>query len=100
MLWAISCIDNPNTATLRETHLQPHRSYLDDQRSILVLAGATLTDDGTEPTGSLFIVNVGIRVEAEAFSLDDPFTQAGVFARIKITRMRKSQWNPRAAENA
>jgi uncharacterized protein len=100
MLWAISCIDNPNTATLRETHLQPHRSYLDDQRSILVLAGATLTDDGTEPTGSLFIVNVGTRVEAEAFSVDDPFTQAGVFARIKITRMRKSQWNPRAAENA
>ena len=100
MLWAISCVDNPNTATLRETHMQPHRSYLDDRRLILVLAGATLTDDGKEATGSLFIINVGNRAEAEAFSADDPFTQAGVFARITITRMRKSQWNPQAAENA
>jgi uncharacterized protein len=40
-----------------------------------------------------------MRAEAEAFSVDDPFTKAGIFERIAITRMRKSQWNAQAAEN-
>ena len=100
MLWAISCIDKPNTVAVRDTHLQPHRSYLQSQTRILVLAGATLTDDGKAATGSMFIVNVSSRAEAQAFSGSDPFTQAGVFASVTISRMRKSQWNPEAAESA
>jgi uncharacterized protein YciI len=100
MLWAISCVDKPDTAGLRDTYMRVHRAYLDDQKSILVLAGATLTDDGQAPNGSLFIINVASRAQAEAFSAADPFTQAGIFARIAIMRMRKSQWNPDAAENA
>ena len=100
MLWAISCTDKPNTAAIREKVLQPHRDYLQSQKGILVLAGATQTDDGKEAIGSLFVVNVGSRAEARAFSGGDPFTKAGVFAAITITRMRKGQWNPAAAEGA
>ena len=100
MLWAISCADNPNTATIREKVLQPHRDYLQSQKGILVLAGATQTDDGKEATGSLFVVNVGSRAEAKAFSDGDPFTKNGVFKSVTITRMRKGQWNPQAAEGA
>lgn len=100
MLWAISCTDQPNTAAIREKVLQPHRDYLQSQKGILVLAGATQTDDGKEAIGSLFVVNVGSRAEAKAFSDGDPFTKAGVFAAITITRMRKGQWNPAAAEGA
>ena len=100
MLWAISCTDKANTAAIREKALQPHRDYLQSQKGILVLAGATQTDDGKEAIGSLFVVNVGSRAEAKAFSDGDPFTKAGVFAAITITRMRKGQWNPGAAEGA
>jgi uncharacterized protein YciI len=100
MLWAISCTDKPNTAAIREKVLQPHRDYLQSQKGILVLAGATQTDDGKEAIGSLFVVNVGSRAEAKGFSDGDPFTKAGVFAAITITRMRKGQWNPAAAEGA
>jgi uncharacterized protein YciI len=100
MLWAISCTDKPNTAAIREKVLQPHRDYLQSQKGILVLAGATQTDDGKEAIGSLFVVNVGSRAEAKAFSDGDPFTKAGVFAAITISRMRKGQWNPGAAEGA
>lgn len=100
MLWAISCVDKPNTAPIRAEVLQPHRDYLQSQKRILVLAGATQNDDGTEAIGSLFIVNVASRAEAKAFSDGDPFTQAGVFASITVTRMRKGQWNPEAAEGA
>jgi uncharacterized protein len=100
MLWAVSCIDKPNTAAIRDTVLQPHRDYLASQKKILVLAGATQSDDGATATGSLFVLNVGSREEAKKFSDGDPFTQNGVFASITITRMRKGQWNPQAAEGA
>jgi len=100
MLWAISCVDKPNTAAIREKVLQPHRDYLGSQKGILVLAGATQTDDGKEAIGSLFVVNVNSRAEAKKFSDGDPFTQNGVFQSITITRMRKGQWNPGAAEGA
>jgi uncharacterized protein YciI len=100
MLWIVSCTDKPNTAAIRESVLQPHRDYLGSQKKILVLAGATQSDDGTTAIGSLFVLNVGSRAEAKAFSDGDPFTQKGVFASITITRMRKGQWNPEAAEGA
>jgi uncharacterized protein YciI len=100
MLWAISCVDKPNTAAIRDEFLKPHREYLQSQKGILVLAGATQTDDGKEAIGSLFVVNAGSRSEAKAFSDGDPFTKGGVFASVTITRMRKGQWNPEAAEGA
>ena len=28
MLWAISCIDKPDTAAIREKHLEAHRAHL------------------------------------------------------------------------
>ncbi len=100
MLWAISCVDNPNTAAIRNEKVEAHRAYLKSQKHILVLAGATQNDDGTQAIGSLFVLNVGSRAEAKTFSDGDPFTQAGVFASVTITRMRKGQWNPEAAEGA
>jgi uncharacterized protein YciI len=100
MLWAILCVDKADTAALRGQYMQSHRDYLDRRSSILVLAGATLTDDGATANGSLFVINANTLAEAEAFSEGDPFTQAGIFARVTITRMRKSQWNPEAAEGA
>jgi uncharacterized protein YciI len=100
MLWAIYCVDNASTAAIREKVLQPHRDYLQSQKRILVLAGATQTDDGKEATGSLFVVNVDSRAQAKAFSDGDPFTKNGVFRSVTITRMRKGQWNPEAAEGA
>ena len=100
MLWAISCVAAPNFAALREKGLQPHLDYLKSQKKILVLAGATQNDDGTQAIGSLFVVNVDSRAKAKAFSDGDPFTKTGVFKSVTITRMRKGQWNPQATEGA
>ena len=99
-LWVITCVDNPDTAKIREQHLAPHREYLGSQKKILVLAGATQNDAGTEAIGSCFVVNANTRAEAKAFSDGDPFTKNSVFKSVTITRMRKGQWNPEAAENA
>jgi uncharacterized protein YciI len=100
MLWAISRVAAPNFAAMREKGLQAHLDYLQSQKGILVLSGATLTDDSKEFIGSLLIVNVGSRAEAKAFVDGDPFTKAGMFKSATITRMRKGQWNPQAAEGA
>lgn len=100
MLWAISRVAAPGFAALREKHLQPHIDYLKSQKKILVLSGGTTSDDGKTFVGSLLIVNVGRRAEAQAFVDGDPFTKAGMFRDVRITRMRKGQWNPEAAEGA
>jgi len=100
MLWAISRAAAPGFAEKREKGLQPHLDYLKSQKKILVLSGATTSDDGNEFVGSLLIVNVASRAEAQAFVDGDPFTKAGMFKDVKITRMRKGQWNPEAAEGA
>ena len=100
MLWAIARVAAPKFAANREKHLEPHVEYLKSQKKILVLSGGTTSDDGKEFVGSLLIVNVGSRAEAQAFVDGDPFTRAGMFSGVTITRMRKGQWNPQAAEGA
>jgi len=100
MLWAISRVAAPNFAELREEGLQAHLGYLKSQKKILVLSGGMTSDDGKEFVGSLLIVNVGSRAEAQTFANGDPFMKAGMFRDVKITRMRKGQWNPEAAEGA
>ena len=100
MLWAISRVAAPKFAEMREKMLQPHVDYLKSQKDILVLSGGTTSDDGKKFIGSLLIVNVGSRAEAQAFADADPFMKAGMFKNVTITRMRKGQWNPEAAEGA
>lgn len=100
MLWAISRVAAPSFAALRDKGLQAHLDYLKSQKNILVLSGGTVSDDGKDFTGSLLIVNVASRAEAQAFADGDPFAKAGMFSAVKITRMRKGQWNPEAAEGA
>jgi len=100
MLWAITRVAGPDFAARREKGLQAHLDYLRSQKGVLVVSGATLTDDGKEVTGSLLIVNVGSRAEAQAFVDGDPFQKSGLFTSVTITRMRKGQWYPQAAEGA
>jgi uncharacterized protein YciI len=100
MLWAIYRTDRPDTGKLRAENLQIHRKYLAGRKNVLVLAGAILSDDGNDKTGSVFIINVGSREEAKAFYDGDPFTKAGIFANVTIQRLSKGHWNPESIEGA
>lgn len=62
-----------------------------------MLGGALLAEDGATRTGSVLIINVPDRAAAEAFSENEPFRKAGLFSSVKISRMRRGQWNPGAA---
>ena len=97
MLYAVQCTDAKGVESKRNQYLAPHKDYLISQAHILVVGGALLAEGTEELVGSLYIVNVANREAAEAFSGRDPFTQAGVFATVTITAMRKSHWNPASA---
>ncbi len=97
MLYIIYQEDGPGSAELREQHKPAHFAYLEEHQDILVHGGALLADDGETRIGSVLINNVPSREAAERFSANEPLRRAGVFRAVKITRMRRGQWNPAAA---
>ena len=99
MLYIMVNEDRPasEATPIRDATREAHLAYLERHKNIVVLGGATLAEDGKARTGSVFIVNVTSREAAEKFSAEEPFRKAGLFQSVKITRMRRGQWNPGAA---
>jgi uncharacterized protein YciI len=97
MLYIIYQEDRPDGAAIRAATRDAHFAYLDRHEDILVLGGALMDEDGSTRTGSVLIVNVPTLDAAKAFSENEPFRKAGLFSSVKISRMRRGQWNPAAA---
>ena len=97
MLYIIYQEDRPGAAPVRAAHREAHFAYLEQNKNILVLGGALLAEDGATRTGSVLIINAPDLAAAEAFSRNEPFRKAGLFSTVKISRMRRGQWNPAAA---
>ena len=97
MLYIIYQEDKDGAEAIRAEARVRHLAYLDQHKDILVLGGALLADEGEKRLGSVLIINVPGRAEADAFSRDEPFRRAGLFKTVQITRMRRGQWNPAAA---
>ena len=97
MLYVIYQEDRPDGAAVRAANREAHFAYLAKHKDILVLGGALLAEDGATRTGSVLIINVPDLAAAETFSRDEPFRKAGLFRAVKISRMRRGQWNPAAA---
>lgn len=94
MLYSVYCEDAENTHALREQHLMAHRAYLDLFRDKIFFSGPLQSDDATTAHGSLFILTVADRAEAEAYIYNEVFYKAGIFAKVTIRRMRKGRYNP------
>ncbi len=97
MLYIIVQEDREDGAAIRAAARQDHFAYLAKHKDILVLGGALLADEGDQRLGSCLIINVPDRKAADAFSESEPFRKAGLFKSVKISRMRRGQWNPDAA---
>lgn len=93
MPYAIITHDKPDSSALRDEHGAAHRRYLDNNKERLIAAGAMLDDGGTSPHGSIFLIDTDDREEAEAFLAEDPFSKAGLFEEVTITRWRKAFLN-------
>lgn len=86
--------DPPRSAQIRTQFLSEHLQYLDRHAHILLLGGAMLAEDGRTRIGSVLVLNVSNREEAERFSQNEPFRRAGLYASVEINRMRRGQWYP------
>ncbi len=93
MPYAIITQDKPECASIREEHGAAHRQYLEENKGRLLAAGAMLDDSGDRPCGSVFLIDTDDRAEAEAFLEADPFTRAGLFTSVTITKWRKAFFN-------
>jgi uncharacterized protein YciI len=71
-------------ASLREAHL----AYLNQHRSMIIARGPLLSDDGNRTIGSVILLDVANKAEAEAFWASEPFNGAGVYEWATMDRWR------------
>lgn len=90
MPYVIVTTDKPDSLALREQVRAEHIDYLTRHKARLLAAGAQIDDDGRGGRGGVIILDTDDRAEAEAFIQGDPFTAAGLFESVQVTRWRKA----------
>lgn len=93
MPYAIQTQDKAGSSKIRADNRAAHVEYLTANKHKLLAAGALIDDDGNGGSGGILIVDTDERKEAERFVADDPFTKAGLFEKVTITRWRKAFFN-------
>jgi hypothetical protein len=88
MLFALLCTDKPGRLDLRLASRAQHLAYLETYQAKIVSAGGLLDTDG-RPSGSLLVIDVADRAEAEGFAEADPYNKAGLFESIVIRPFRQ-----------
>jgi hypothetical protein len=87
MFFAVICTDRPGALDLRLATRPSHLAFLETYVAKLAYAGALADIDG-RPCGSLLIIDVGDRAEAEGFAASDPYAKAGLFESTVIRPFR------------
>ena len=91
MWYAIISEDVDNSLELRKpvrpAHLERVQALVDEGR--LLIAGPHPAIDGIDPgpagfTGSLIVADFESLQEAEAWAQEDPYVQAGVYAKVTV----------------
>jgi len=67
-----------------------HVAYLQASRDQLRFSGPTLSDDGATVTGGINLLDAPDRAAAEAWKNAEPYTAAGAFADVTLTRWSSS----------
>ena len=84
MSFTFFLIDKPESAALR-TELRPvHKAYLAQVADRIAFAGPLTHDDGHTMLGSLLAIDFESRDQAHAWLAQEPFTQAGLYARTEV----------------
>lgn len=86
-LFALHCVDKPGALAVRMAAREAHLAYVRARADVLKLGGPLLDDKG-DMAGSLMVIEVETRADAEAFSASDPYTLAGLWERVDIKVFR------------
>ncbi len=87
MPYAIIAHDRPDSLPLRQEIRPAHLAYV--AQTGIVQIGGPLLDEKGDMCGSLVILDVGSREEAERWAQDDPYAKAGLFERVEIRAWKK-----------
>jgi uncharacterized protein YciI len=81
-LYAIHCLDKPNSLELRLTTRERHLAYVTTHPTFR-MGGPYLNAEG-QPVGSLIFIEAEDEAAAKAFCAGDPYGQAGLFEVVEI----------------
>ena len=87
MRFALICTDKADHLETRKANREAHLAHI-AASGVVEMAGPFLNDKG-EMNGSLVILNVETRAEAEAWAKADPYAKAGLFAKVRIEEWKK-----------
>lgn len=89
MLYVIRCVDKPGHLQVRLDNRPAHVDYLKSFGDKLFAAGPCLSEGSEEMCGSVVILELDSRTEAEAFCAGDPYAKAGLFESVSIDLWKK-----------
>jgi uncharacterized protein len=87
MRYALICLDRPNALQTRVENRAAHLAHI--EASGVVEQAGPFIDAAGQMCGSLIILSVGSRAEAEAWAAADPYGTAGLFASVMIQEWKK-----------
>ncbi|CAM8620757.1 YciI-like protein [Paracoccaceae bacterium] len=87
MRFALICTDKADHLEVRKANRDAHLAHIASS-GVVEMAGPFLNDKG-EMSGSLVILEVGSKAEAEAWAAADPYAKAGLFAKVRIEEWKK-----------
>jgi uncharacterized protein len=84
MVYVFHLLDKPGAAELRARVRPQHKAYLGTVANRIAFAGPLMHDDGVTMIGSLLAIDFEDRDAARAWLADEPFTRAGLYARVEV----------------
>lgn len=93
MPYLIIMKDKPDSAGLRNQVRPVHLEYMTARVDKLLGAFAQVDDANTAVQGGVIVYDCEDRAEVEEFVANDPFSKAGLFESVTISRCRKAFFN-------
>ena len=84
MYYIVVCTDKPGSLIRREEVRHVHRQYLREKHTIRVVQGGPTLDDDSNMNGTALVVEAACRDQVSEFLAGDPYSKAGIFARVEI----------------
>jgi uncharacterized protein len=87
MHFALVCLDKPNALQTRVENRAAHLAHI--EASGVVEQAGPFIDAAGQMCGSLVILGVQTRAEAEAWAEADPYAKAGLFQSVMIQEWKR-----------
>ena len=94
MLFAIYCLDKPDSLPLRMENRPAHFAYVDETIGMIKAGGPMLAEDNETMIGSLVVIEAESIEAATAWSDNDPYVKAGLFQSRDIRPFKWLVSNP------